>query len=161
MEMRPVPGAAEGAAEAEAVPATRGARRSGKIVAPAFIAILSMLALISFGVHYLDARSTSCESLPMPQLRVNGITYLMSNQDPSQLGRADLGPPVGTVVEGLPDDASRCRDYILRDGQGTPTPGTDVLSIIGVDPHLSVATFEQFQITRYDAVIETSSTETS
>jgi (2Fe-2S) ferredoxin len=83
--------------------------------------------------------TNSCESMPMLQFRLNGITYY-SQEDP--VG-ADLGPVVGTITkEGLPAGASRCESYTLQDGQGTPPKGSEVHTINGVDPSVALAVVE-------------------
>ena len=83
--------------------------------------------------------TNSCESMPMLQFRLNGITYY-SLEDP--VG-ADLGPVVGTITkEGLPAGASRCESYTLQDGQGTQPKGSEGHTINGVDPVVALAAVE-------------------
>jgi hypothetical protein len=150
--MRPVPDKAEVEAEAAALPAATSSRLPTKVFVPGFLAILLVVALIPTGLNYLDARANSCESLPMPQLRIDGVTYAMTGLEPTMLTEADLGPSVGTIRDGLPAAAQRCGDYTLHDGQGTPPKGTEVRSIIGIDQRDAVATVVGGLVTKFDAM---------
>lgn len=93
----------------------------------------------------------NCESLPVQQLRVQAVSYVLSSSAES-LSPSDLGPVVGTINEGLPDESNRCESYTLHDGQGTPPTGSDVYSIEGIDQTKAVAARVGNQVMRFDSV---------
>jgi hypothetical protein len=115
-----------------------------------FWVLAVLLGLVLIGA-WATTRSNDCESLPANQLRIGGVTYMMSMEPPT-LTEADLGSTVGTIREGLPREAERCGQYTLRDGQGTPPVGTDVRLIVGIDQSVSVAAVVGFQVMKFDAV---------
>lgn len=95
--------------------------------------------------------SGNCESLPVQQLRVQGISYVLSSSA-KPLSPSELDSVVGTISEGLPDASSRCEGYTLHDGQGTPPKGSYVYSIKGIDQTEAVATKVGNQVMRFDSV---------
>ena len=94
----------------------------------------------------------NCESEPVQQLRVQGVSYVLSSSA-KVLTAAELDSVVGTISEGLPEASNHCESFTLHDGQGTPPEGTDVYSIKGVDRTEAVAAAAVGdQVMRFDAV---------
>lgn len=112
---------------------------------------MMVVCLISPGIAGCD--STDCESLPTQQLRVHGVSYLLSSSA-AALSSSDLGPIVGKINDGLPAAASRCESYTLHDGQGTPPEGTEVFSIKGIDQAKAVAAKVGNEIMQFDSVTD-------
>jgi len=83
------------------------------------------------------SNGSGCTSDPVPQLRINGITYIDVTGD--RAVASELGPQIGTITAGLPAAAETCGQYSLKDGQGTPPVGSKVYEITGTDPKVAVA----------------------
>lgn len=94
--------------------------------------------------------SSDCESLPVQQLRVHGVSYVLSSSA-ATFSSSDLGPVVGEISDGLPAAASRCESFTLHDGQGSLPEGTDVYSINGIDQSKAVAAKVGKEVMRFDA----------
>ncbi|MFM2070742.1 MAG: hypothetical protein RLZZ623_1005 [Actinomycetota bacterium] len=114
--------------------------------------LLTILVAVLFatGVAGCDFSSSNCESLPVQQLRVQGVSYVLGSSG-NTVNPSDIGPVVGTIKDGLPDAASDCQSFTLHDGQGTPPKGTEVHSINGVDQSVSVAAKVDNQMMRFDS----------
>jgi hypothetical protein len=84
------------------------------------------------------AGGSNCESQPFQQLRVDGVAYRLLYEHPSPAS-SDLGAEIGVIDRGLPSASETCGKYHLKDGMGTPPPGSKVYAINGVDPHQAVA----------------------
>ena len=108
------------------------------------------ICLLAIGLCACGA-TENCESLPVQQLRVQGVSYVLSSSA-APLSPSELGPAVATINGGLPDGSSHCEDFTLEDGQGTPPKGSEVFSIKGVDQTDAVAAGVGNQIMRFDSV---------
>lgn len=84
--------------------------------------------------------TSSSECMPYEQFRIDGVIYWGPSDalDPSK-----LGDEVGEITEGLPDSASDCVPFTLKDGQGTATPGSRVYTINDIDPKDALAVVER------------------
>ncbi len=80
----------------------------------------------------------SCESSPLPQFNVAGVTYV-AHQTTDVVAKSELGEVLGTQIGDIPLELLRCENVTLRAGQGSLGQGAHVYAINGADSSKVVA----------------------
>lgn len=106
----------------------RPMRRWGRLA----VGLLLTVASAAFS----SCQAESCESMPVDQFRLTGVTYHLHYEE---VAEALVGPEVGVITSGLPQAAFRCGAFRLKDGQGSLPVGTSIHVIIGTDPTVALA----------------------
>ena len=99
------------------------------------LTVIVVAMLLGTVVAACDAFDSS-ECMPYEQFRLNGVLYFGPSEP---IGSDQLGDEVGEITTPLPSGAVRCEPFTLEDGQGTPTPGSKVHAVNGMDPAVALA----------------------
>ena len=81
---------------------------------------------------------TSCESIPLPQFNLRGITYT-ARQSTDTVIEADLGVVLGVQIGDVPQALLQCEAVQLKDGQGSLEAGAHVYALRDVDQSIAIA----------------------
>jgi hypothetical protein len=104
-------------------------------------AAVPLLAVALIALFVVWARADvpgNCESVPIPEFNLAGVTYTARHSD-DIVAQADLGDVLGASTGDVPEGLMRCQDVTLKNGQGSLPPGSHVYSIRGIDKSTAIA----------------------
>jgi hypothetical protein len=104
-------------------------------------AAVPLLAVALIALFVVWARADvpgDCESVPIPEFNLAGVTYTARHSD-DIVAQANLGDVLGTSTGDVPEGLMRCKDVKLKNGQGSLPRGSHVYSIHGIDTSIAIA----------------------